>query len=78
LVELQPASFIRLVVALATVLCAVWYAGRPLPKGMTAGILWARPALYNNIRPWIDATSIRPGLESGDRGSPAEPAATSL
>ena len=52
--ELRMASFGRLVVALVIVIGLVWMAGRPLTGGLRAGILWAHPGSYNNVRPWID------------------------
>lgn len=54
LAELGMASFGRLAVALVIVIALVWMAGRPLTGGLRAGILWAHPGSYNNVRPWID------------------------
>ncbi len=50
------------VVALAAVglvaASTVWWAGRPLPEDRQSGVLWGVPRSFNNIRPWIDPTSI--------------------
>jgi len=42
----------------------LWFGGRPLPQKRAAGILWARPAAYNNVRPWIVPVELFDG-ESG-------------
>jgi hypothetical protein len=55
---LTTGSFVRLAAAAAVVATIVWLAGRPLPEGRRAGLLWARPAASNNIRPWIDAAPL--------------------
>jgi hypothetical protein len=38
-------------VMLATVM---WIAGRPLPDGQSAGVLWGTAQSSNNIRPWVE------------------------
>lgn len=51
-------SWLRMAAAAAVVVAIVWLAGRPLSGGRHAGLLWARPAASNNIRPWIDAVPL--------------------
>jgi hypothetical protein len=51
-------SWLRMAAVVATVVTIVWFAGRPLPDARRAGLLWARPAASNNIRPWIDAVPL--------------------
>jgi hypothetical protein len=61
---LEPATPFGVIgiLAAATLLFAfVWFAGRPLPEGRSAGILWGPPQAFNNIRPWIDPASPLPG-----------------
>ncbi len=67
--ELQTASFVRLAAALVVVLGLVWIAGRPLTEGHRAGILWAAPGSYNNVRPWIEATPILSGVHPGQQSA---------
>lgn len=47
-------SFVRLGAVLAALALLVAAAGRPLPDGAVAGLLWAKPDPLNNIRPWIE------------------------
>jgi len=59
---LEPATpfGVARILAAATIIAAfVWFAGRPLPEGRSAGILWGTPQAFNNIRPWIDPASAR-------------------
>ncbi len=62
-------SFLRLVAALAVAVTLVAVAGRPLPGGSAAGLLWGVPDPLNNIRPWIDAATPAEQVSgvSGDR-----------
>jgi hypothetical protein len=51
-----PKPFEVGVLAVAVVILAsiVWLAGRPLPDGRSAGVLWAEAHSFNNIRSWIE------------------------
>jgi len=49
---------ISLVICAAVMAILVWTAGRPLPDDTSAGVLWGTPQAYNNIRPWIEPSSI--------------------
>jgi len=51
-------SWLRMAAVAAAAVAIVWLAGRPLSEGRHAGLLWARPAASNNIRPWIDAVPL--------------------
>jgi hypothetical protein len=51
-------AWIRVIAAAALLAAAVWGAGRPLPGDHRAGILWARPGLYNNVRPWVHTVGV--------------------
>jgi hypothetical protein len=51
-------SWVRLAAVAAATIVIVWLAGRPLAADNRAGLLWARPAVSNNIRPWIDAAPL--------------------
>jgi len=51
-------SWVRLAAVAAVAIVIVWLAGRPLAADNRAGLLWARPAASNNIRPWIDAAPL--------------------
>ena len=61
---LSRGSWLRIGAAGAVLTVAVVGAGRPLAEDRTAGVLWAHPGSYNNVRPWIEATSIAPGTRS--------------
>jgi len=76
--ELHLASFGRLAAALLIVVALVWLAGRPLAGGQRAGILWAQPALSNNVRPWIDPTPILWGAQPNDRSADTGSGTSSL
>jgi hypothetical protein len=55
-------SWIRAAAAAVLVIVVVLAAGRPLTGGARAGILWGSAGATNNVRPWIDATTLsRPG-----------------
>jgi len=51
-------SWLLLAALAAAAVAIVWLAGRPLPEGRRAGLLWAQPTASNNIRPWIDAVPL--------------------
>ena len=51
-------SWLRLAALAAAAVAIVWLAGRPMPEGRRAGLLWAQPTASNNIRPWIEAGSL--------------------
>jgi hypothetical protein len=46
-------------VAIAVAAAALWFGGRPLPGARAAGLLWARPGDFNNIRPWVEPQPLR-------------------
>jgi hypothetical protein len=50
-----PSGIGALAAAAAILASVVWFAGRPLPDGRSAGVLWAQAHSFNNIRPWIEA-----------------------
>jgi hypothetical protein len=54
LTPVSGATIGRLLGTAVVLVTLVAIAGRPLPDGRRSGILWARPADTNNIRPWID------------------------
>ena len=54
-------EIIGLVLAALILVATVWVAGRPLPDGRSAGILWGTAQSSNNIRPWIEPWSITSG-----------------
>ena len=56
-----PSRFAGVLVAAALIAVFVWFAGRPLPEGRSAGLLWGTPQAFNNIRPWIEPWSANPG-----------------
>jgi len=55
---LSLGSWLLLAALAAAAVAIVWLAGRPLPEGRRAGLLWAQPTASNNIRPWIDAVPL--------------------
>ena len=55
---LSLGSWLLLSALAAAAVAVVWLAGRPLPEGRRAGLLWAQPTASNNIRPWIDAAPL--------------------
>ncbi|PWB75518.1 MAG: hypothetical protein C3F15_06200 [Holophagae bacterium] len=55
---LSLASWLLLAALAVAAVAIVWLAGRPLPEGRRAGLLWAQPTASNNIRPWIDAVPL--------------------
>ncbi len=56
----SPSSVAGVLIAATIVAVFVWFAGRPLPEGRSAGILWETPQAFNNIRPWIDPWTVIP------------------
>jgi hypothetical protein len=57
--ELPKASEIGVLFVTAVLLAiTVWFAGRPLANGSSAGVLWGQAHSFNNIRPWIDWHSV--------------------
>jgi hypothetical protein len=58
--EMETASWVRLFGTAAVAILVLWLAGRPIENGKAAGILWGTPGAYNNVRPWIEATSAWP------------------
>lgn len=60
---LEPARTLHAIVLLV---CAgflgtvLWAGGRPLPDDRAAGIAWAQPQAFNNVRPWIAVTRLFP------------------
>jgi hypothetical protein len=52
-------GFAAVAVAIAVAAAALWFGGRPLPGGRAAGLLWARPGDFNNIRPWVEPQPLR-------------------
>ncbi len=56
-----------LVAALAAV-SMVGLAGRPLPSDRVSGVLWGRPAAYDNIRRWIEPLGSTDGSVAADPG----------
>jgi hypothetical protein len=54
LTGLKLTEILALVGAATVLVGAVWLAGRPLANGSSAGLLWAQPRSFNNIRPWIE------------------------
>jgi hypothetical protein len=62
----SKASWLRLAAVAIALTALMLAAGRPLPGGARSGLLWSAANDKNNIRPWIQATSLtRPS------GSPA-------
>jgi hypothetical protein len=55
---LSLGSWLLLAALAAGAVAIVCLAGRPLPDGSRAGVLWAQPTASNNIRPWIDAVPL--------------------
>jgi len=51
-------SWLLLAALAAAAVAIVWLAGRPMPEGRRAGLLWAQTTASNNIRPWIDAVPL--------------------
>ena len=47
-----------LTLAAGILIATVWFAGRPLSNGRSAGVLWGTAQSSNNIRPWIEPWSI--------------------
>ncbi len=64
----RGSEVVTLVVAAAALWAVIWFTGRPTGGGHAAGVLWAQPQAFNNIRPWIDA---RP-LIGGPDDAPSE------
>jgi hypothetical protein len=60
-------ALVALAAAALTTTAAIWWAGRPLPDERVSGVLWGVAQGSNNIRPWIDPTSIVPRRAGGDR-----------
>jgi hypothetical protein len=59
--RLQPPTtrdVAALAVGVGLVVAVVWLAGRPLDGGSRAGLLWAKPTAFNNIRAWIEPLSV--------------------
>ncbi len=56
----RGAAFLAVTIVLAG--AVLWGAGRPLADGRAAGLLWAEPSDFNNIRPWIAPRSF-PGRD---------------
>lgn len=56
-----PSRFAGVLFVALLIAIFVWFAGRPLPEGRSAGILWGSPQAFNNIRPWIDPWSVNSG-----------------
>jgi hypothetical protein len=48
------AEIVALVAATSVLSAAVWFSGRPVEDGGSAGFLWGQPRSFNNIRPWIE------------------------
>jgi hypothetical protein len=55
-----PSRVVGVLIAATLIAVFVWCAGRPLPGGRSAGVLWGTPQAFNNIRPWIDSWSVKP------------------
>ncbi len=55
----EPSSGDVLALAGAAVILAacLWFGGRPLADGKTAGLLWGSPTAFNNVRPWIESVA---------------------
>jgi hypothetical protein len=53
-----------LIATAAACAIATTVATRPRPDGECPGVLWAAPQSFNNIRPWIDAVSLRGNLHA--------------
>jgi hypothetical protein len=51
-------SFVSGVTASALLIGLVLAAGRPVAADSRAGVLWSAPGATNNLRPWVDATSL--------------------
>jgi hypothetical protein len=51
-----PTRFETVALVIITVLlgAVVWFAGRPLSSGKSAGVLWGQPQSFNNIRSWTE------------------------
>jgi len=54
----RASGIVGLLAAAAFLSAGVWLAGRPLPGGDSAGILWGQPHSFNNIRPWVEPHSL--------------------
>ncbi len=55
----SPFRWIRgLALELLGVAAIVWVAGRPLSGDRASAILWLTPSAVNNIRPWVEPTTI--------------------
>jgi hypothetical protein len=63
---LTGGSWGRVVVTAVVLAAIVVGAGRPVAGDRRAGILWAHPGLYNNVRPWIDTTGITPSTRAAE------------
>jgi hypothetical protein len=58
---LEPATMgtvVRALVAATAAVAFVWVAGRPLSDDRASAILWLTPSAVNNIRPWVEPTTI--------------------
>jgi hypothetical protein len=64
---LTGGSWVRVVVTAVLLIAAVIGAGRPLSRDHRAGILWAHPGLYNNVRPWIETIGLTPSTRAADQ-----------
>jgi hypothetical protein len=63
-------SLVRAVMASGLVIALVVVAGRPLPGGRRAGVLWRWPEATNNVRPWVEPAAL-PWLGGGFEAAPA-------
>jgi hypothetical protein len=54
----RPSEIGGLAIAAALLGIIVWFAGRPLPDGRSAGVLWGQAQSFNNIRSWIDSQPV--------------------
>ncbi len=53
-------TFVVAAITAVVLWATVWTTGRPLGNGTSAGLLWGRAEGFNNIRSWIQPTSLRP------------------
>ncbi len=60
-------AWVRLLLAAAVLWGVLAVAGRPLPGGRTAAVLWGRPLATNNLRSWMQP--VRPPWTHPDRGT---------
>ncbi len=55
---LVGASWVRVAVTAGVLATLALAAGRPLADGHRAGLLWAQPGTTNNVRPWIEPSTL--------------------